>query len=956
MNNKFISAVVFSVCIVVVALFMVGAVFLTLLGDTPTYAAPPVVLTSDVMLPMVAVEDGELKLFGFGETPQVIASDVNPFVTNQVWSPNGNYLAFMEFSENGGDLMLTDSLGSTPQLIATGLNSGMPLSFSEDSSQIFYGIVPNPSEATSIGANYTVDVMSRIIGSSSAPVKVGSFQQASCGGGGSSVYDALYWIEAGPSGQRPLLAVTEYGILHSTSCFGEGLALLNISTGNTTVLDNSIIRARVSPDGQSVIGIKNGQLFLIDLATGEAITVPTDVTPEQVIWGAEGTGNIYYSVRNTTDEVITYTSDEQQKILNAVGLEIAEVAVNQVAVHRLNLETGVEEVVYENTAYAIGQMKVLPDNRLLMVSEIPSLPTWFEAILDSDNSIPPQLETELYLVSLEDAESRLLAVGLSNAKLNDEAYVREFGISPTVTAQPSTVNIGSQIRLVGENFPLQSRVLAYMGNSASNLDEAPYASGLTAADGSITLSFNLPSRFEDGRAINNGELVFVVETADGLFSAETRVTVQLTTPVTAVNTGTLPTPAQPATVSISPDNGTVGTQININGRNFPANQRVNVHLGNETAGANNAVYASAFSDANGNISLTFNMPGVYADGTPIQSDQIVIMVATDNFSSSAALLFNFTPVSQPVVLPAISIRPTSVKINESVTVSGRNFAPNAMIAILVGPSANDLRGTYRTVTSDAGGGFEATFKMPERWKDGQKVRAKQVTIVASHTASGAFTSAVVDVKHASETNKPSNGGGSVPPAEEPAGDTPDDSSVEEPAQSDDSSADDKEEPAPSDEDEKEDPVSSDDDESDPSDDDETNSSDEDDVTSPDDIEEPELAGSDANSPEEFSEPEFVDASTISIVDYNGQVIIGETISVSGSGFEAGIDVSVYLVGAVTTTSQPAISDAEGNLLTTFDIPTIDSEGNPLPEGDYSLVVSGGRNEASTPIMVVIITQ
>lgn len=762
-NKKFTSALVFSISIILVAVVAVAATFMTLLSDTPTFAAAPAVLSSDDMLPLVAVEDGQLKLFGFQDEPQVISGNTSAFMSNHVWSPNGNFLAYLESGENGNQLMLTDSLGSTPQVIANDINTNT-FAFSQDNTQLHYAVVPNTDEATGIGDEFTLDVMSYTLGSTSPAMQYGSFKQASCGGGGPAIYDALYWIEAGTSGMRPIFGVIESGILYSNTCSGMGVSIVKPGTGEVTVLDNDIIRPVLSADGQTLLGIKNNQLMIIDIATGETLVVETDSMPEQVIWGADGTGNIYYSVRITTDEIISYTSDEQQKIMNTTGIEVADVAVNQVAIHRLNLETGNDEIVYQNTAYAIGYMKPLPDNRLLMLSEIPSLTAWFEAVLNSDSGNVP-LETELYLISLEDAEARLLGSGLSAARLNNAAYVRLFGISPQIIAQPASVNIGSQIKVTGRNFPIQSRVLLYMGTSADNLDETAYAPGLTKADGTIELAFNLPSRFEDGRAIENGELIFVVETGDGLFSAETRVVVNTGNVVETIFTG-LPTPEILASVSISPDNGTVGTQININGRDFPANQRVNIHIGNVTVGATNAIYASAFSDANGFVSLTFNMPGVYADGSPIVASQLVIVAATDDFKTSAALNFNFTPVSQAVQLPRISLSPTSIKLDKPLTVTGTSFAPNTSIDIWVGPAANDLRGKYQTVVTDGNGSFSTSFKLPIRWADDRKIDAKRLAIVAIPQI-GTSANATITII----------GGGSQQPVDtgDDSGDTGDDS-------------------------------------------------------------------------------------------------------------------------------------------------------------------------------------
>lgn len=748
MNRKrFKAAVAFVISMMMVSTVAIIGLFAALVGTTPTYAAPPQIIESEDYLPMVAFEGQELKKFGFSDVPQIMDTNSTPFISNHVWSPDGNWLAYVRIGENSNELILTDMLGRTVQVLATGLNSGLPIHFSKDSNQLFYALVPNPEQATSINAPYTVDVMTQVIGSPNSPAKLGSFEQASCGGASPTLYDMLYWAEAGTNGIRPMLAVTDFGIVHSITCEGIGVAILELSTGVDTPLDNEITHVSLSSDGKSLLGIKNNRIMIIDLITGQLLTSPVDATPDQVMWGAAETGNIYYSVRTVTDEMITYSPEQQQKILNATGLVVSHVAVNHVAIHRFNLETGNDEIVYDNAAYAIGHMSLLPDNRVLMVSEVPSLTDWFDTILESGNSDHSQLKTALYLVSLEGAETRLVGTGLTGARLNEDEYVRQFGLRPQLTAQPTSVSIGAQITLSGSNYPPQSHVSVYLGTDADNLDTVSYAAGFTNPQGEITLSFNMPARRENGQAIGNGQLMLVAKSSDGLFSAQTLVNVSINstpTPLVPIVTRapanpSVPTPFVPASISISPDRGTVGTQIRINGRNFPANRRVNIHLGSITTLTGNAVYASAFSDNNGNVTLTFNMPGVYANGTPIQASQILIVAATDDFVSNSGLFFNFIPITQPVVIPSISLSPTKIKTKEKLTVRGSHFPPNTTVNVLMGPDTNDLRGNYRTVITDGSGNFTTSFTVPERWKDSGKIKSKQVVIVAAPYPSGTWS-------------------------------------------------------------------------------------------------------------------------------------------------------------------------------------------------------------------------
>ena len=968
-HNIFRNAVALVLSMTMVSTVVFGVMVTALFTTGATYAAPAQILETEDPLPMMAFEDEELKLFGFNDIPQVVDTHIAPFpfVSNPVWSPDGNWLAYLRTGANGNELMLTDIFGRTPQIIATGLNSGMPIQFSDDNTKLIYTIISAPDQATSTTGLYIVDVMSQTLSSTAPGIKLGTYEQASCGGGGSpAVYDILYWTEAGAGGIRPILTITEFGIVHSVTCHGMGVAILDTTTGIDTPLDNDITHVSLSPDGNSLLGIKNNRVMIIDLATEQLTTFTVEASPDQVMWGAPNTGNIFYSVRTVTDEIISYSPDAQEKILNETGLAISSMAVNHVAIHRFNLETGNDEIVYDNTAYAIGHMALLPDNRVLMVSEVPSLPEWFEAILDADSGNAPQLQTTLYLVSLEGAETRLLGKGLLEARLNDDEYVRQFGIRPELTAQPTTVSSGAQITLTGRNYPPQSRVLVYLGIDANTLDSTAYAAGFTNPLGEITLAFNLPAKRENGQAIANGQLLLVAKSSDGLFSAQTQVTVNNNiathTPVVPVitrvpsNPNVPSTPYVPASISISPDRGTVGTQININGRNFPANKRVNIHLGSITSLTGNAVYASAYSDSKGNVSLTFNMPGVYANGTVIQASQILIVAATDDFGSSSALFFNFTPITRPIVVPSISLSPTSIKVKNTLTVSGQNFQANQLVNLLMGPNVNDLRGNYRTVTTDANGNFTTSFAMPERWRDGSKIKGKQVVVIGAPHPSGTWSN-VANLgieERKNNNNKPTPTATLIPtevfPTDEPTVEVPTDEPTIEPT----------DQPTVEPTDEPTVEVPTDEPTVEPTDEPTveipTYEPIDDDLAIPYKPVTPEPVIQQQPTPEPLVEEPVVQEPAPVVQNPSIQVTpnivnIGGSLKVSGKHFPANVVLTVRLSGEVNTSLGVVNSDGNGSFTANLLVPLQIEDSQMMVEGNYQLVVGNSDISTSTAITI-----
>ncbi len=694
-------------------------------------------LENRTTLPLAAIQEGDIWLFGLSNIPQPITTGANlPFNSGLTWSEDGDHLAFTVFDPDGGTtLTLSNRLGMAPVSLVSGLNTGLPISFKSHSDLLLYAVDSGEVVPDSIGGEIVVDAYTIALSSEAAPTPVGSFNFGTCGGGGPQPYDALYWLEAGTLGNGMIFNETPFGIVHSTSCDGIGVALLNLDTNEDIVIDPDLSRVQLSADRTQLVGVRNGELTLVDLATQAVTSLDTVAVVDQVAWGLPETGDIFYSSRLMSDVVETLMEAEQQQLGDLLGAEVAgEVAVHQVAIYRVNTETGAETEIYTDQAYAIGRMTVTPDNQTLLFSQIPAIADWYQGLLDgSIDATPPQmgrpffggLETRLQGLTLADSAVATLDSGLNEFALNAVAYSRLQADQPQIILNPISGRANTQVVVRGQGFPANTRVSLLLGPTLTDLDSNPYAAGFTNVSGDVALVFNLPGAREDGGSLPNGPLVLLLTTADGQYRASTTLT------FIADTAG----PAGPI-ISLSPISGTVNTQVNINGRGFPANSRINIHLGPASTGPTRDVYAAAFSDGSGNVSLTFNLPASYADGRPIQDTQLIIQAATDNLGASASLPFNYTPaVAQPVVLPSISLSPTTGRVNTQITVRGQNFPALTGVNLLMGPSAGDLRGTYSAITTDDSGNFETRFVLPAQWPDGRRIAAGQLTIVAL-TANG----------------------------------------------------------------------------------------------------------------------------------------------------------------------------------------------------------------------------
>lgn len=241
---------------------------------------------------------------------------------------------------------------------------------------------------------------------------------------------------------------------------------------------------------------------------------------------------------------------------------------------------------------------------------------------------------------------------------------------------------------------------------------------------------------------------------------------------TATPTPIPPTPTwvvQPS-ANVQPGGGGQGTAITVSGGAFPPNVKVNVLLGAlagvQAAGASAdpAVYASTTTDRTGSYSLNFTMPAAWNGGEPIPSGDILLLVATEDFSVQASAIFayvaaaptatptgtpvptftptaTFTPIPQatptPVPQPFVNLNPSSGEAGTSITVSGGGFPSNLQVNLYLGlfdgavdPNSNPT--IYRTTTTDTNGNYSMNIVMPETAPDGTVIPAGQVLFLVAN--------------------------------------------------------------------------------------------------------------------------------------------------------------------------------------------------------------------------------
>ncbi len=271
-----------------------------------------------------------------------------------------------------------------------------------------------------------------------------------------------------------------------------------------------------------------------------------------------------------------------------------------------------------------------------------------------------------------------------------------------------------------------------------------------------------------------------------------------TVPPTITPTSTPTVTATPVPfATVNPTTGGTGTTVTLSGGGFAANTTVNVHLGalvNAAAVDVPHVYATTTTDSNGNYSVSFVLPATWPDGSPVTAGQLVVLVATEDFSAQASALFVYraseptvtpaatttattmpteaatatatttpiatatatvtplpvspTPSPTATPLPHVELAPVVGSANTQITISGGGFPANTSVYVYLGafdgaidPGANPEH--YVILTTDAAGDYSGVLTLPRTWPNGDPIPAGPVIVLVATNDFGVQASAVL---------------------------------------------------------------------------------------------------------------------------------------------------------------------------------------------------------------------
>lgn len=276
---------------------------------------------------------------------------------------------------------------------------------------------------------------------------------------------------------------------------------------------------------------------------------------------------------------------------------------------------------------------------------------------------------------------------------------------PLITVSPNYGGPGTPVTITGDGYPAGMRVLVKTGTSVDDAASRPaHVETIADTRGNINIPFEMPGSWTNGLPILTRDVVVLATAADqsgyGWMGfaylsfaapeepAEEEVEQGTGSSDPAEDTGDEEQPAgnqQPAreeqppavvapeevtpeveepvegeppvevtpeteqepetvvepAITLTPAEGEAETPILVTGTGFPPGVTVYLSLSATDSSATLPNYATAVTDAEGSFSLTFAVPAAWPDETPIEAEELVVSVASEDGLSVATAILRF---------------------------------------------------------------------------------------------------------------------------------------------------------------------------------------------------------------------------------------------------------------------------------------------------------------------------
>lgn len=258
-------------------------------------------------------------------------------------SPDGTRIAFLKMTDtNARALMVADIDGRNIRQLASDVAWTLPtIAWSNDNQKIYYASSIDPME----------NMLAKSIDLSTGELQEqGQFiVHSGCGGGSPDPADGVSSLESlAPFGRHMFsLAPQNNYIIHSTSCSGSGLGILDLSTKQEQVLDDHAYGAIISPDGSRIAAASGNNIVIFNVSTRSIeSTFPAAEAPQALLWDAEGKGILY-----STSTLANTVNIDDTVALDLFGSSPTSFNLNTSTLWMVSLESGQNTKIIESEAH-----------------------------------------------------------------------------------------------------------------------------------------------------------------------------------------------------------------------------------------------------------------------------------------------------------------------------------------------------------------------------------------------------------------------------------------------------------------------------------------------------------------------------------------------------------------------------------------------------------------------------
>lgn len=322
------------------------------------------------------------------------------------FSPNAQYLAYIEILENGNHRLEVSDTGRRSKILANPVAPDFPAAWSVSGERIAYLAPTNQAGTLTVNTALPTGGDSQSLGT--VAFTTGCTTETS-----PYVAERLYQRETGPFGNTFSFEwLADNRFLYTTSCVGEGLAIWNPADNTSLNLGSDLRRAVLSPDRQQLLAMAGDQVVLVDLTNGGRTEIAMLEVADQLVWATNRT--FFYTTATPSGEPFEVSDPTlESRAEEQLGAFPYQSILNTVSIVSYDLNSATATPMWLGQGYAIGKLAIAPNQAGIIFSFIPSdrdMVLGFVQNVEATQLRFAMPETKLYFLAPGATDPSLIAI------------------------------------------------------------------------------------------------------------------------------------------------------------------------------------------------------------------------------------------------------------------------------------------------------------------------------------------------------------------------------------------------------------------------------------------------------------------------------------------------------------------------------------------------------------------